>query len=165
MVPSRSRRRLIRPVGASPSSKRTSSSTRRSTGESATNARRMASASNRIGANMLPSSAEIHAARSQSSSFPGVGPALLLMRMSASGHAAIRRSRPSSVVMSALTVTGRRPVACSIRSAAPSKASWFRPLTKTRAPSRASDVAQASPKPRDEAQTMAERSLIPRSMT
>jgi hypothetical protein len=118
----------------------------------------------KIGASMLASIAACQSARFQSSNPPGGGPALLFTRMSASEQAAISAARPSSVLMSARIGITFAPVASRISVAARSRRSGSSPLMTTEQHSRASAVAHALPRPRDEAHTIVLRSLIPRSI-
>src|SRR5258708_2026538 len=84
--------------------------------------------------------------------------------MSGSGHAAMSVARPASVLISATTGVTRAPVALAISDTASSRAPALRALMNTEQPSRASAVAQALPSPLEEAQTIALRPLMPRSM-
>src|SRR6202035_3390378 len=92
------------------------------------------------------------------------GPALLLTRMSGSGQAANSALCPSGEATSAATAVTFAPVALRMSAAAPSRASWWRPLTTISQPAAARLMAQARPSPLLEAQTMALRPAIPRSM-
>ena len=118
----------------------------------------------KTGARRLASRAAIHSACPQSSRFPGGGPALLLTRISGSGQAVRRASRPSSVVTSALTAITDAPVCERISLAVSASRLGSRPLTTTMHPSRASESAHALPRPLDEAQTIALRPLTPKSI-
>src|SRR5690606_6905834 len=102
---------------------------------------------------------------SQSSILPGAGPPLLVIRMSGAGHAAIRAARPSSAFRSPRTTSGLCPVVVSTSAAVRFNCSASRPLINTRQPSCANASAQALPRPRDEAQIIALRPAIPKSIT
>ena len=117
-----------------------------------------------IGVSMLASSAAIHASRSQSRKSPGLGPPALVTKISSAPHTANTAARPSGVVMSAGTVMTRAPVSRRIFSAAASSASAPRATMVTVAPSRASENAQARPKPLLAPQTKALRPDIARFM-
>jgi hypothetical protein len=84
--------------------------------------------------------------------------------MSARGAAESNVLRPSTVLMSATTPLMLVPVACLISATDASILSLVNPFITTETPSLASASAHALPKPRDEAQTIAVRSLIPKSM-
>src|SRR5206468_8893769 len=73
-------------------------------------------------------------------------------------------ARPASVVTSPATAVTRTPVASRISFAAASSTSFVRAIIVMFTPSRASDMAHAFPSPRLEAQTIAFRPLIPRSI-
>src|SRR5437867_3944622 len=118
----------------------------------------------RIGVSMFASSALIQVSRSHSRKSPGGGPPALLTRMSGAGHAASGAARPASVVTSPATAVTRTPVASRISFAAASSTSFVRAIIVMFTPSRASDMAHAFPSPRLEAQTIAFRPLIPRSI-
>src|SRR3989449_3202837 len=118
----------------------------------------------RIGVIMFASSALIQVSRSHSRKSPGGGPPALLTRMSGAGPAASRAARPASVVTSPATAVTRAPVASRISFAAASSTSFVRAIMVMFTPSRASDMAHAFPSPRLEAQTIAFRPLIPRSI-
>src|SRR5947208_3029094 len=118
----------------------------------------------RIGVIMFASSALIQVSRSHSRKSPGGGPPALLTRMSGAGHAASSAARPASVVTSPATAVTRTPVASRISFAAASSTSFVRAIIVMFTPSRASDMAHAFPSPRLEAQTIAFRPLIPRSI-
>src|SRR6185437_7677841 len=92
------------------------------------------------------------------------GPALLLIRMSGSGQAASSAFWPSGAATSAVTGMILAPVALAISAAAASSFLASRPLITTSQPASASARAQALPSPRLDAQTMALRPAIPRSM-
>src|SRR6185312_2340888 len=92
------------------------------------------------------------------------GPPLLLTRMSGSGQAASSLAWPSGVERSAATAVTLTPVALAISCAVASRRAESRPLTTTSQPASASARAQALPSPRLDAQTMALRPAIPRSM-
>ena len=94
----------------------------------------------------------------------GGGPALLLTRMSGSGAAANSAACPSGVATSAATAVTLAPVMALISSAVACTTAASRPLTMTWHPACASAVAQARPSPRLDAQTMAVRPAIPRSI-
>jgi len=119
---------------------------------------------NSIGVIMLASSARIQSSRDHSRKLPGLGPPALFTRISGSGHAASRRARPSAVVTSATTVVIVAPVSRRISAAAASSASAPRADITTCTPSRASDRAQARPRPLLDAQTSAVRPFMPRSI-
>ena len=91
------------------------------------------------------------------------GPALLLIRMSGSGQAANSARCPSGWARSAVTAWTVVP---SLRrsAAVASTVSRLRPLITTSQPASASFCAQARPSPRLDAQTMALRPAMPRSM-
>src|SRR2546430_8037141 len=118
----------------------------------------------RIGAIMFASTARIHVSRSQPRKSPGGGPPALLTRMSGAGHAVSSAARPASVVTSPATAVTRTPVASRISFAAASSTSFVRAIIVMFTPSRASDMAHPFPSPRLEAQTIAFRPLIPRSI-
>src|SRR6478609_10385397 len=92
------------------------------------------------------------------------GPALLFTRMSGSGQARSSAAWPSAVATSACTAVTLAPVAWRSSAAVCSSALPSRPLMITSQPASASARAQARPSPRLEAQTMALRPAIPRSM-
>src|SRR5687768_8122582 len=83
--------------------------------------------------------------------------------MSVCAQAAINASRPAGVFRSPATARTQVPVALEISSATVSSRLASRPLIVTTQPSRASAVAQARPRPCDEAQTSAVLPAIPRS--
>src|SRR5579862_8791832 len=85
--------------------------------------------------------------------------------MSGTGHAASKALRPASVLMSAFTVVTVPLVLARISAAASASGPSLRPLIHTATPSRARAVAQALPSPFDEAQTIAFRPLMPRSIS
>ncbi len=118
----------------------------------------------RIGEIILAATTSLQAISVQSANRPGFGPPLLQTRMSGSGQAVRALARPSAVSMSASTVRGRRPVRASISTAAASRRSASRPLIHTSTPSARSEMAQAFPRPDDEAQTSARFPAMPRSM-
>src|SRR2546430_2611082 len=118
----------------------------------------------RIGVIMFASTARIHVSRSQSRKSPGGGPPALLTRMSGAGHAVSSAARPASVVTSPATAVTRTPVASRISFAAASRASFVRAISVRLTPSRASDMAHALPSPRLDAQTIAFRPRMPRSI-
>jgi hypothetical protein len=107
------------------------------------------------GAMSLASCPAIHASSSQSAIDPGGGPALLVARMSGSGHAASRRRRASWVPTSPTTGITSAPVAAWISSWVALTVSSWRPLTTGSAPSWASAAAHASPRPSEDAMTIA----------
>ncbi len=112
---------------------------------------------------MLPTTPSIICWRvSSRKSFSG-GPPLLLTRMSGSAQAAKSCFWPSGVATSAITGVIFAPV---LPSAAAASLSFFssRPLITTSHPASANALAQPKPSPRLEAQTMALRPAIPRSM-
>src|SRR5262245_36426824 len=92
------------------------------------------------------------------------GPALLLTRMSGRGQAANRAAWPCGVATSAVTARTVAPVLSRNSLAVISRRLTSRPLTTTSQPACASAIAQARPRPRLEAHTMALRPAIPRSM-
>src|SRR6059036_3944853 len=118
----------------------------------------------RIGVIIFASTARIHVSRSQSRKSPGGGPPALLTRMSGAGHAVSSAARPASVVTSPATAVTRTPVASRISFAAASSASFVRAISVRLTPSRASDTAHALPSPRLDAQTIAFRPRMPRSI-
>ena len=69
----------------------------------------------KMGANILPSRASSQAAWSQSLNCPGLGPALLLTRISTSPHWLSSNCLPASVLRSANAVCTLTPVLLSIR--------------------------------------------------
>ncbi len=112
---------------------------------------------------MLAWTAACHSASPQSSKLPGAGPPALVTRMSGSGQAASSRSRPSAVVTSAATETTGRPILVASALAASSSGPAERAFSATSTPASASAVAQASPSPLLDPQTMAVRPAMPRS--
>src|SRR5262245_24871525 len=94
----------------------------------------------------------------------GGGPALLFTRMSGSGQAANSAAWPSGVATSARTGVILAPVALPSSAAVVSSLAASSPLITTSQPACASACAQARPSPRLDAQTMALRPAIPRSM-
>ena len=102
--------------------------------------------------------------RSSSRKSRNGGPALLLTRISGSGQAANRAFWPSGEATSAATGIILAPVAWRSSAAVAARRSRSRPLITTSQPACASALAQARPSPRLEAQTIALRPAIPRSM-
>ena len=94
----------------------------------------------------------------------GGGPPLLLTRMSTSGDAASSACWPALVETSATTAITVAPVLARIALAVSSRVLASRPLMTTVQPASASAWAQPRPSPLLEAQTMAVRPAIPRSM-
>src|SRR5208283_2548947 len=113
---------------------------------------------------MLATTPSIIFCRSSSRKSRKGGPALLLTRMSGSGQAANSAFCPSAEATSAATGIIVAPVAWRSSAAVAARRSRSRPLITTSQPACASAVAQARPSPRLEAQTMALRPAIPRSM-
>src|SRR5690242_15424291 len=116
------------------------------------------------GATMFASTAASQSALLISWNARGLGPALLLTRMSGSGQAASSADRPASVVTSPTTGVTSPFATLRMPAAASSSRPRSRPLTTTCTPSAASASAQARPKPLRDAQMMAVRPAIPRSM-
>ena len=96
-------------------------------------------------------------------SFNG-GPALLFTKISGSGQAASSAICPSSVLTSAATGITDTPVDSSISFATRASRCSFKPLITRLTPASASACAQARPRPRLDAHTMACFPLIPKSM-
>ena len=92
----------------------------------------------------------------------GGGPAQLVTRMSGASQAATSSARPRAVDTSATTARTSTPVARSA-DAASSQSAGVRELMTRLTPSRASDSAQARPRPFVDPATMAHRPAIPRS--
>ena len=113
---------------------------------------------------MLPIAPAIIFSRSSSRKSRNGGPALLVIRMSGSGQTANSLAWPSAVPTSATTALTLALVALRMSSAVFSRRLGSSPLTVTSQPASASRMAQARPSPRLEAQTMALRPAIPRSM-
>src|SRR5437588_2421558 len=84
--------------------------------------------------------------------------------MSGSGIAANSAAWPAGVETSATTGVTFAPVVLAMSAAVPSVLAWSRPLTTTSQPASASRCAQARPNPRLDAQTMALRPAMPRSI-
>ena len=117
-----------------------------------------------MGVSMLASSPASSFSRVIASNGVGGGPPLLLTRMSGAGQAASRASRTAGSPTSPATTRTCAPVAARISLAVASARASSRPLTITWQPACASARAQALPSPFDEAQTMAERPAMPKSM-
>src|SRR5690606_8361028 len=113
---------------------------------------------------MLLSTAALHVAWSHCPASPGAGPPLLVTKMSGDGQAASSAARPASVPTSPMTATGGWPDTAAISAAAACSACALRPLMTTMQPSRASAKAHAFPSPLEEAQMMALRPAMPRSI-
>src|SRR5262245_30741249 len=117
-----------------------------------------------IGTIMLPITPSIIFWRSSSRKSRNGGPALLAIKMSGSGQAANSASWPCLLPTSAATAWTLAPVALRISAAVASSRLASSPLTTISQPASASRMAQARPSPRLDAQTMALRPAIPRSM-
>src|ERR1700735_239076 len=113
---------------------------------------------------MLAMTPSIIFCRSRSRKTRNGGPALLLTRMSGSGQAARRAFWPSGEATSAATAMILAPVALRSSAAVASSCSLLRPLMTTSQPASARWCAQPRPRPLLDAQTMALRPAIPRSM-
>ena len=113
---------------------------------------------------MLPMTPSIIFCRSSSRKSRNGGPALLLTRISGSGQAANSAFWPSGEATSAATAVILAPVALRSSSAVASRRSLSRPLITTSQPASARRWAQARPSPWLDAQTIALRPAIPRSM-
>src|SRR5580704_2028343 len=113
---------------------------------------------------MLAMTPSIIFSRSRSRKSRNGGPALLFTRMSGSGQAANSAFWPSGEATSAATAMILAPVALRSSAAVASSCSLLRPLMTTSQPASASRWAQPRPRPLLDAQTMALRPAIPRSM-
>ncbi|MNR23435.1 hypothetical protein D3C85_1404560 [compost metagenome] len=119
-----------------------------------------------MGVSMLASSAFSQSSRCQSRKSPGGGPPALLTRISTCAQAANTCSRTAGSLMSPATVRTSMPGASwRNSSAAACKVSLPRALITRLTPSFAKARAQASPSPLLAAQTIAQRPVIPNSMT
>ena len=117
-----------------------------------------------MGVSILASMAASHWLRSHCRKSPGGGPPALLTRMSGAGQAASTAWRPAGVAMSLAMAATLTPWARRIDSAVASSSLAVRALMTRSTPAAASASAQARPSPLLEAQTMALRPRIPRSM-
>jgi hypothetical protein len=115
-------------------------------------------------ATMLPSIAASQSFLPISRNGRGLGPALLFTRISGCGQAASSAARPASVVTSPTTSRTSPFATLRMSAAASANRPRSRPFTTTCTPSAASASAQAFPKPLRDAQMMAVRPAIPRSM-